>query len=228
MDIVIGLIGAKGAGKTTAYEVIQAELDVQEITLAAKLKDVSALATGVARDHFDSHRFKEVDLEDPIFLTPQILETIWTAYDINVKSPDFFDKFIRPHVGKVLHTPRQIAQYVGTEVLRAWSADIHCLEAAKAITKRVGVVTDMRFPNEYNFFKTHYPRFHTVYIQNLGAEIRASSDTHASEAYLKDLAKKADVTLINDSSIKDFQTKVRNYIKETFGAEQASLQRLIG
>lgn len=228
MDIVIGLIGAKGAGKTTAYEVIQAELDVQEITLAAKLKDVSAEVTGIDRNWFDSHRFKEVDLNDPVFLTAPLLEKIWQLYGVGTKAPGFFDKFVRPHVGQLLHTPRQIAQYVGTEVLRAYEPDIHCLEAAKAITKTIGVVTDMRFPNEYDFFRKNYPRFHTLYIQNNGAEIHAGKDTHASEAYLKDLARKADVTVINDSSIKAFQEKVRKYIKEHFNAEQISLQGLVG
>jgi hypothetical protein len=115
-------------------------------------------------------------------------------------------------VGKVLHSPRQIAQYVGTEVLRTYEPDIHCLAAANAVTKRVGVVTDMRFPNEYSFFKERYPKFYPVYIENMAAEIAASKDTHPSEAYLKELAKKAPFKISNNSSLAEFQKLVKEVV----------------
>lgn len=210
MDIVIALIGAKGAGKTTAFNAMQDLLDVQEITLASKLKDVSSEVFNVPRIHFDSHAFKEKDLEDPVFLTAENVSQVFEKYDLKPN----FDKYIRPHIGKVLHTPRQIAQYIGTEVLRTYNPDIHCDEAVKRVTNRVGVVTDMRFPNEYSYFKEKYPKFYPIYINNIGAEVAASKDTHASEAYLKDLAKKAVKTLPNNSSIKEFQESVRKYLRE--------------
>lgn len=204
MNIVFGLIGAKGAGKTTAFNAISKVLDVQEITLASKLKDVSAKVFQIDRNWFDSHNFKEKDLEDPVYLDSFKIKALFEEYAL---TPDF-DKHVRPHIGKVLLSPRQIAQYVGTEVLRNYMEDIHCFAAAAQVHKAIGVVTDMRFPNEYEYFAKNYPSFHPIYIQNIGAEIKASRDTHASEAHLKDLARKASVTIQNNGSISEFETAI--------------------
>lgn len=209
MDTVIGLIGAKGAGKTTAYNAIKDVLDIQEVILASKLKDASAQAFGVPREYFDSHEFKEQDLEVPVYLDKLNLAHIFVLYGL---SPDF-DKYIRPHIGKVLHSPRQVAQYIGTEVLRNYDPDIHCNSAVLGIKKSIGVVTDMRFPNEYSYFKEKYTKFYTIYVQNTGAEIQASRDPHASEAYLKDLAKKCSETIQNNGSMYEFTTKVQSYVR---------------
>jgi hypothetical protein len=214
MDIVIGLIGAKGAGKTTAFNAIKSLFDVQEITLAAKLKDVCAKAFNIPRDWFDSHDFKEKDLEDPVFLNRENLTVVWTSYGVKDVTGEFYDKFIRPHVGKILYTPRQVAQYIGTEVLRSYEPDIHCLEAARAVEKQVGVVTDMRFPNEFDFFAKNYVKFYPIYISNVGAEVAAGKDTHASEAHLKDLARRAFKAIPNNSSIREFEDAIKAFVKE--------------
>lgn len=208
MNTVIGLIGAKAAGKTTAFNTIQATWPVQEITLAAKLKDVCAEVFNIPRNAFDSHSLKEKELQDLVFLEPSSLEQIFKLYDLKVN----FDKHIRSHIGQVLHSPRQIAQYIGTEVLRAAEADIHCTSAVKDITKDIGVVTDMRFPNEFEFFTKNYPRFFPVYIQNLGAEIEAGKDAHASEAHLKTLAKQAVVTIQNNGGRAQFEQAVVDFM----------------
>lgn len=211
MDIVIGLIGAKKAGKTTAFEAIRSVMDVQEITLADKLKNACAEVFQIPRFWFDSHSVKEKDLQDYIFLNTSNIKLIFNYYGI--KDLDY-DKHIRPHIGKVLHSPRTIAQYIGTEVLRAYDTDIHCNSACQAITKNIGVVTDMRFPNEYEYFAKHYGAFYPVYIQNVGAEVTAGKDTHASEAHLYDLAKRAVKTIPNNGSIAEFHEAVRQFLKE--------------
>lgn len=210
MKTVFGLIGAKGAGKTTAYTAIAEIADVQEITLASKLKDVSAEVFQVKRDWFDSHQFKEKDLEDPIYLDGPKIKHIFSLYGVEAD----YDKFVRPHVGKVLLSPRQIAQYIGTEVLRTYMEDIHCFAAAAQVKKEVGVVTDMRFPNEFAYFAKNYREFHSIYIQNIGAEIKASRDTHASEAHVQTLARQSSVTIQNNGSIREFQEKIQEYVRK--------------
>jgi hypothetical protein len=70
----------------------------------------------------------------------------------------------------------------------------------------------MRFPNEYSFFKERYPKFYPVYIENMAAEIAASKDTHPSEAYLKELAKKAPFKISNNSSLAEFQKLVKEVV----------------
>jgi len=210
MEIILGLIGAKGAGKSTAFKLMGTILDAEEITLAGKLKDTCASVFKIPRNHFEDHKFKERDLNVPAYLSPAALNLIFKAFNA---TPDF-DKHVRKHIGKILYTPRQIAQYVGTEVLRAYNTDIHCSNSTKGSPKKIGIVTDIRFPDELKYFADNFPKFYPIYIKNLQAEIRASKDTHSSEAHLKDLAKKAVKTLDNDTTIREFEDKIKAYLEE--------------
>lgn len=207
MSVIIGLVGAKGAGKTTAFKFIQAaDDDAVEITLAAKLKDVCAQVFDIPRFHFDSHDFKEVELSNPAYMQADMVKSIFQKYD----SLEGNEDKVRKHVGKILFTPRQIAQYVGTEVLRDLHPDIHCqaaLKAADLTTTSLGIVTDLRFPNEFEFFNKTAELFVPIYIKNTKAESYAAGDTHASEAYLFDLAKKS-TKVDNESTIEDFQANL--------------------
>ena len=216
MKLCIGLIGAKGAGKTSAFEAISEEdTSVGEVTLAKKLKDVCATVSGVPRGHFDSHQFKESELGSPLFLNSNIVTDIYASYDLTID----YDTHIRPHIGKILYTPRQIAQYVGTEVLRAVESDIHCRVAAESTKTPIGVITDIRFPDEFEYFKGHAKRFIPIYIKNTQAELTASGDTHASEQHLTALAKMSPYSIENQrrKPLKDFQNKVKMLYREIKG-----------
>lgn len=218
MAIIIGLVGAKGAGKTTTFNVLKNLLPTQEITLAGKLKDVSAQVTGIPREHFDSHQFKEKELDNPIFMTVDMVSKIFEAYGAKV-TPEFYEKYVRPHVGTLLFSPRRVAQYVGTEVLRTWRPDVHCEEAYKGVQEKIGVVTDMRFPNEFDFFNINAAQYYPVYIQNFGAEMEAEKDMHESERHMKTLARRCIKTLPNNSSLKEFEASVQQFVQEAFNVK---------
>lgn len=214
MDIVIGLVGAKGAGKSTTFKLMSEFWDVQEVALADKLKNTCSKVFDIPRNHFDSHEFKEKDLDTPVFLDDSSLRVIYKEYDV---TPDY-DKHIRSHIGKILETPRKVAQYVGSEVLRSISEDIHCTAAVKTANKAIVVITDIRFPNEYEFFAKNYKKFHLVYIQNTAAETTAGEDTHISEKYLKDLMKKAEYTINNNDDMKTLRNAVSSCFVKIFGS----------
>lgn len=212
--ITIGLVGAKGAGKTTAFNFINRKYPgALEITLAGYLKDVCARVFNVERDYFDSHEFKEADLESPAYITTNDLLEIYTAYGLEKSVSN--NLHIRPHLGKVLHTPRQIAQYVGTEILRAVQESVHCDVAYQRAENHDGlaVITDIRFPNEFDYFKERSSQFVPLYIKNTAAETNAAGDTHASEAYLFDLAKKS-VKVSNESTLEAFEKEVYKHMQE--------------
>lgn len=196
MEIIFSLIGAKGAGKTTAFNAITEVLSVTEITFAKKLKDVSSKVLNIPRNYFDDQDLKEKELETPVYLNWDILDSIFFCFGVEVD----YNKYIRPHIGKVLYTPRQIAQYIGTEVLRKFDINIHCigaLEDAKTLNNKVGVVTDMRFPNEFEYFKNQNIKFVPIYIKNRTAEVIAAKDPHPSEAHIQELGAKASYVVDN-------------------------------
>ena len=206
MKLVIGLFGYKTAGKTTAYNAFKEILqEAQEITLAEKLKTVCSDVTSVPRTFFDDQDKKEKDLDCPVFMTSSMIERIYKRYDLDYD----FNNHVRCHVGVVLETPRRIAQYVGTEMLRVFSADIHCDNAVKGILSEVGIVTDMRFPNELDYFKDKYPRVIPVYVKRDVAEQAAAQDTHSSEKGIAILAKKAEYVMDNNDSKEGFEARIR-------------------
>lgn len=211
MKTVIALTGVKFSGKTTAFEYIRSlRPDVIEITLAGKLKDVCATVFDIPRDYFDRPDVKEKEMDTLVELETENLQAIFEHFD---GYEIVFDKHIRPHIGKVLHTPRQVAQYVGTEVLRTVDPDVHCRHATRGKPQDgIFVVTDMRFPNEFDFFAVDKTcQFHPFYIKNTGAECKAGDDPHPSESHIKDLAKRC-TTIDNDSTVQEFYKRIQKRV----------------
>lgn len=211
MKAFLGLIGAKRAGKDTAFEAIQEVFPgATRITLAKMLKDCCSKVTNIPRENFELDEFKEKELEDLVQLSRDVIEDIYSYYSLTYN----FDKHVRPHLGKVLKTPREVAQYVGTEVLRSVDENIHCTSAFANKIGDFGVITDLRFPNEDSFFKNLGKPYIMVYIANMAAEAEASKDSHASEAYMKDMSKKADFRIYNNDTLEEFKRKVKNFSRE--------------
>lgn len=203
---VIALTGVKTSGKTTAFNIIKDHIpEVIEIQLAKKLKDECAKVLNIERVLFDDPARKEVNLENPVYLDATNIAAIIRGYGIE---PDF-DKHVRPHIGTVLETPRRIAQYVGTEVLRTVSEDIHCIGATLDLPKEgIFVLTDMRFPNEFDFFANKFGgQFHPYFIQSNRAEFAGAQDMHPSEKLVLVTAKKCH-KIENNASIADLSRAV--------------------
>lgn len=209
--IIIGLTGVKTSGKTTSFSILK-ELnpEIQEITLAKNLKDASAVALGVDRSLFDDPKTKEVDLEMPVNLDSKNVNAIFKY--LKLENVDF-DKHVRPHIGKILHTPRQIAQYVGTEVLRNYDEDIHCNLATRDLPDNgVFVVTDMRFQGEFNYFNERFPTtFYPVYVSNRVAELKI--DDHPSEKQVLEVAKRCE-RVDNNGSLQDLKFNLTKFYNE--------------
>lgn len=210
MKTVIGLCGLKTSGKSTAFEAIkEAFPEVREIQLAKRLKDACSECLGIPRTHFDDQAYKEKLMEDPVYLDQHNLKDIFAFFghtEVN------YDKFIRPHMGTVLDSPRKAAQYVGTEVLRAIDPQIHCNGAVMDLPESgLFVVTDMRFPNEYSFFKGYECDFYPMYIQNNRAEAM-SKDAHPSERLVLETAKNCEY-ISNNDSLMEFQRKIVEKVK---------------
>lgn len=206
MKTIIGLTGLKTSGKTTAFNAIKDVYpEIVEIQLAKKLKDVCAEFLGVDRVLFDDPARKEVKLEEPVYLEGPYIEAMIKSYGF---VPDY-DKHVRPHVGTVLESPRRIAQYVGTEVLRNVDDQIHCKGAVMDLPEEgLFVLTDMRFPNEYDFFANHYEcNFYPYYIQSYRAEAAGAGDMHPSERMVLETAKNC-TAISNNASQLEFEYKV--------------------
>jgi len=208
---VIGFTGVKKSGKTTAFDAIKAIYpSVIEIQLAKKLKDVCSEVLKIPRKHLDDQRYKEKPFEEPIYLEKSMLKEIVEAYGHRFR----FTNQARMHVGVLLETPRRAAQYIGTEVLRELSEDIHCEGAIMGLPKEgIFVVTDMRFPNEFHFFNNHYRFFYPFYIQRTREELNGAKDMHPSEKLVFETAKSC-IKITNNNSRGEFERKVQDLARE--------------
>lgn len=229
MRTFIALTGVKEAGKTTTYEMIREMVPSSiEVTLAKKLKDVCAEVFGVNRTHFDDQRFKEKELDNLVVLDADNVQRVYAAYQQvfdAVGAKVDYDKHVRPHLGKILESPRRIAQYVGTEVLRAVHPSVHCDAVAVGLpTEGTFVLTDMRFPDEYDYFLRRMDAsFHALYVQNHKAEAKLGPNSHASERYVLEIGKKC-YKLDNNGSFDDLKAQVFKYLSERTGALDAATQ----
>jgi hypothetical protein len=215
MKKILAFTGVKFSGKTTAFNIIKEEIPgVIEIQLAKKLKDECAKVFKIDRPLFDDPNLKEVALDTPVYLDRENITEIIEAYGMKAE----YDKHVRPHVGLVLESPRRVAQYIGTEVLRAVSSDIHCIGATMGLPENgVFVVTDMRFPNEYEYFKKNYSEsFFPFYVQNNQAEHNGAKDMHPSERMVLETAKNCK-PISNNDSMMEFRARVLAEVRKTNG-----------
>lgn len=199
--LIIGLSGAKGSGKTTAFTYLNQAYGAVEVSLANKLKDVCSDVFDIPRDWFDSPDHKETPLATPAVLALDDMETILKRFFIEDPRRDSGWKKLR---GTVLETPRKIAQFIGTELLRTYGGEnIHCEQSLIGVKGDLLVVTDIRFPNEASYFKS-LGNFVLISIVNDKAEAAAEKDSHSSEAFLQDLKKEATFVVKNNGTMRNF------------------------
>ena len=204
MRRVIGLAGVKTSGKSTAAEIIKGIIEAKESALADKLKNASAKAFGLERIQFDAQELKEVEFGRPMMVTRTVLETILTEFNL---APERADE-MRKLEGAMLKSPRHIAQFVGTEVLRSLgNPDIHCdnVELFEGTT----IISDMRFPNEFDyFFNKEDIDFIPLYVARNEAEIQVTPDSHASETSVF-LFKDKCARLDNNGTIEQLEANIK-------------------
>jgi hypothetical protein len=220
MRKIIAFAGPKTSGKTTAMEALGAKYrDVHGLALAGHLKDVCAKIFSLDQKLFHDQNLKEADLAEYVELTPKKIEDIFILFGLGDNDYNY-DEHIRPHIGAILETPRRLLQYIGTEVLHPIDPLIHAKFLVKNLLPESGIVvlTDLRFKNEFEFFKTNYAKeFVPFHINSTRAEMAAAGDKHPSEMQRHEF--KADcIQLDNNSTLYAFKDLVRKNLEEVYHA----------
>lgn len=188
--LVIGFTGIAGAGKTTSVDVLKELLPnktIVEVALASKLKQVLSEIFNVDSKFLNDPVLKEEEFNNPIFLNTDFINEVF--YGFGVKDQDF-DKHVRPHIGKILLSFRELMQYVGTDILRNYDSEIHCkkmLEQVNSLkSNELPIISDIRFTSEYEFCKNNFSNFKCFYLERFSS---ATNSRHISELEVKDIAK---------------------------------------
>jgi len=204
---VIGLTGFAKSGKSTAAQILR-ELGGQEVAFAKHLKDVCAVVFEVPRDHFDDQAFKEVAFDQPIIVNRGQIEDILRYFDV---AAHHMPAAILAHNKTQLKSPRHVAQYVGTEILRSIDQNIHINMAFKLnanSTAKFLVCSDMRFDNELRAVNEQSGL--TIGISRKKAVPANLQNLHPSEAEIPNLISRSDLIVENEGTIEDLQKTVRD------------------
>jgi len=215
MRTVIGLAGVKTSGKSTVAEMVKSLVpNAKEAALADKLKNVSAEVFGLDREQFDNQDLKEVPFDNPKLLDHGRIEQILTLFNVEPTQELMQTYYTNNVEGMLLETPRKIAQIVGTEVLRATgNSDIHC-ENVPLNNEGVTVISDLRFPNEYEYFKNSKDIFFIpLYIHRTEAEKHVTEDSHPSEKCVFEFNNKC-VMIDNNGTLENTKAQVFNVLKD--------------
>jgi hypothetical protein len=214
MKIVIGLVGVKTSGKSTAANIIKNILgeNVIESALADKLKKASSEVFGVPRWAFDSQLLKERQFIFPRTLGRNEIESVLSMFGIT-PTDELMSRYSKV-TGMELNSPRQIAQIVGTEILRnAGDEDIHCKNVN--LSDKITIISDIRFPNEFSYFKNlSNAYFLPFYIQRDEAENKITPDSHSSETSVFMFRDKC-IKINNNDGLQDLEKQIKSHLRCT-------------
>lgn len=213
---IIAFCGSKSAGKSTSYEMFKEFYngEMEELAFAGHLKTTCSDVFDIEMKYFLEPDLKEVELEAFINLKGDHVEQILKQFNVDNYT---FDDHVRPHIGQVFETPRQLLQYVGTEVLHPIDPLIHAkILLQKRDPNKLTVVTDLRFEAEFHFMKeTLGEEFTPVYIKNSRAELMAQSDPHPSERQMT-LFKDKCFIIPNEDTKEDLKNKLSSFVDGLF------------
>ena len=176
---LIGIDGDKGAGKDTLAEVLIRQFGFTKLAFAQPLKDMLAEVFLIAPITFEDRVLKEQAFSNPIELTSYHIQRILDYLEMKgIKITDQAIKDSLSMAGTILHTPREMMQIVGTELVRThvgyetW-VNLWSIEQSK-YTKVVA--PDARFGNERDAITVRMGK--NVLIQRPGL---TNGDKHSSE-----------------------------------------------
>lgn len=216
MRKIIGLMGAKGAGKDTAARFLMDERGYARTGFADALYKEAATAFGLSVAFLNNRSTKETDLPELALahcnVTPYV-ECVACHANHGVLTLDYLEQ---------PRSPRFILQYWGTEFRRLGYPGVYegfndyWLNLVDTILRESPevsyVITDVRFPNEYNFVREQGGRVGRIRWPELEAREKVSrgqkgSAAHSSETSLLDHS--ADIEFFNgDGSLANFREQV--------------------
>ena len=220
MPKVIAIAGRALAGKDTfARLLMKADPAFSNIALADNLKVLCQIVFGLPPWLTDTQEGKMTQLVPSIEITKRdawkIIQFMELTHKTQLcdKADNDFD-FVMRQLPMTITSPRQLLQFVGTEICRALISTYHMDVLLRKIsgpyaTDRIWLVTDCRFPNERRGF-VQQAQTKTVLIDRASAA--AKTDTHASENGLGE-SSEYDFVINNNGTLEDLEDKAWGFAK---------------
>ncbi len=233
---VIGFVGPKGSGKDTSADLLKSMGKSRgKLSFAGPLKKLCSKVFEIPLATFNDPILKEKPFEEmkrfgkPIILTTSLLR------QVKKECPKFLSEYsetdpaqmiynidrvpVNGLEGRVFKTPRELLQIIGTQFIRERVYKEWHMRAAFSKTallecdqSKVYCVTDIRFPNEYEFLKEKFgDAFECYYVERPEAEKVLAKATHESELGVLEIKKLIDKKniLTNDGTVEVLKEKLK-------------------
>ncbi len=213
---LIAICAPMKAGKDTAAAFMKEELTgLANLPLAGFLKYACAEVFDIRKEDFENQEFKATPFETPKIVSFIELMQLARLYSDKLGRRKIYFEILCAHRdfdGKVIETPRQLLQWVGTDFLRTAMPDIH-LDVAELsmVPGKKYIVTDCRFENEVNWIQRRGGK--VFYIERPEAEERMFESTHSSEKGIAELRFKCDYLIQNRGSLEEFKINISEALK---------------
>jgi hypothetical protein len=213
-NMIIAFAGKMGSGKDTAADFLKQE-GFEALAFADNLKEMAMDIFRLSKEQCYDQEMKMKPLKDPITLSITHISKVMVyaeqknGFTVDKDAALKLYKLIDDPV--TLNTPREVLQYLGTEILRECiDPNYHALVVKHKIDSRSiqkVAITDCRFPNERMFVKKWGGK--TVLIDRPSEAISTTSGLsgHASENSLGQ-TQEYDVVIKNDTTLNALKENV--------------------
>lgn len=215
MKYIINIAGKAGSGKTTIAEYIEEKYKAKHLSWAKNLKVMCMYVFELNEHQVFTQDGKIEKFNKPITVNLEHIHKIinWMKETIDFSFTENVPQNALDGVlGTKLETPRQVLQYVGTDICRKLYQNYHTdvvKKEANECEEQFIVISDTRFDNELDLPKQWNRKVINVKIKRSNNNIQAG--THISEQDLVD--EKFDVIIQNDSTLEDLKNKIDNLME---------------
>jgi len=154
MSVILGFGYKANCGKDTAANYLKNVHGWYKTEFAKNLKDCLSHVFGFTEYDLYSTSGKEVPFKTKFIYSyrkhMKVLE--WMSNTLGVSISELNRPLPLDALGTQLYTPRQVLQFIGTEIMRYCCENYHIVTCLKNIPSDKNVViSDVRFPNEANY-----------------------------------------------------------------------------
>lgn len=200
---IIMLSGNAGSGKDTAYLMLEELVgDLPRYSFADPMKEICADVFNMSISYFYDPMAKDSPWL-PVEITKEKFITLLCKYGLE---PNQITHSAISSVGRVMKTPRELLQVVGTDILRDIDPQIH-IKKLLSVIEAPACVTDVRFANELSEVAK---KFEIIPIHIKRSNVIESD--HVSERL--SALEAASTVVRNDWTKEDLKYKLEEVLKE--------------
>lgn len=207
--MIIVLSAPKRSGKDVVADILKRHFEYQRIAFADPLRKLCAECMQMDLIHFTDDELKDIPFNFNIVMRIENIEIL--AKSIN--ADEMQTQLLMQHGRDTFfNTPREILQFVGTDLLRNCIAEDFLVNLALDVVKNTDghiVITDARFPNERAALKSLGATL--VRIKRKGFD----GTGHVSELSIGE-DKDYDVIINNDSTLTSLELDIKLWHTERF------------